>query len=170
MPLSRYTIGCEISKKYCLSSQKPKTLASLCWFIVALKGPPLADVRQMALDRLSLQRPQTAHLQQCKVTVAQKLSKSQRQKGEDGWWQQTLKCCSYRKCNRGRRNWSWNRWTSERDDAALLNINSCHTSPCFTAPEIPTDCANPVCLRLSSHSLFCLLLGKNSHESLLAVQ
>ncbi len=61
----------------CLFSQQPKTLPSLCWFIVALKGPALADVRQMALDMLSIQRPQTAHLQKRKVTVAQKLSKLQ---------------------------------------------------------------------------------------------
>lgn len=73
-------------------------------------------------------------------------------------WLMATECCSYRKCNRGR-NWSWNRWTREKDNAALLDINSCHTSPCFTAPEIQTDCADPVCLPLSSQS-FLPALGK----------
>lgn len=42
-----------------------------------LKGPPLADVRQMALDRLSLQRPHTALLRKQKVTVDQNFQKPQ---------------------------------------------------------------------------------------------
>lgn len=125
-----------------LFSQKPKTLASVCWFITALKGPPLADVRQMALDRLSLQRPHTALLQELKVTVALKLWKRHwRKENSDETGGDALK--RYRKRMRGWRNWSCNEWTNKGTTLPFLTLTSATHQH---VPDIPTDYASSLYL------------------------
>ncbi len=156
----------------CLFSQQPKTLPSLCWFIVALKGPALADVRQMALDMLSIQRPQTAHLQKRKVTVAQKLSKLQwyEEKSVRDWKERTAhgyRMLQLQEMQQGKKLVMKQMNQRKRQRCPSRHQQLPHITMFYCSRD-PNRLHKP-CLSPSFFSLFCLLLGKKSHESLLAV-
>lgn len=186
-PNTIFQFSCDFFLFVCCDFLKKPTICflsspSVRWFITALKGPPLADVRQMALDRLSLQRPHTALLQELKVTVVLKLLKlsltqrGQRWDREEIWKEgcgqtETQICCSYRKHMRGWRNWYCNEWTDK--GTALPFLTSTAATHQHVLPFQRSQQTTPTrSTSLSSKTPFCscLLMGEISHESLLSVQ